>query len=177
MKKIILKGFIFCLLSKITYSQNLIKHIDTMNDKVYFIFDKRISLIDKEQKKGFAIDLFVASDGKRSDTEGNPVVEGITTTSVNIGTCNENDELIILFDDDSKIKLISFNDFNCEGKSYYKLDQNEYEALKTKKIKRSRFTNGKSYDSFTMDLDVAKQGYFINAINAVENRIFTIEKE
>ena len=136
MKKLILEAFVFCFVFKSVCAQKIIKHIDTMNDKVYFFTDKRLALVNKEQKKGFALDLFITTYGEHSDNDISPIIEGLTTSSVNIGTCNENDELIIQFDDDSKIKLISFNEFNCEGRSYYRLDPIEYDALKSKKIKR-----------------------------------------
>lgn len=158
-------------------AQNLIKIIDTMNEKVYFMFDKKLVLLDEPNQKGFSIELFVLTDGENTDSDGNPIVRGITTKSANIGTCNEKDELIILFDDDSKIKLIAFNSFNCEGNGYYKLKPDEYLALKNKKIKKARLTNGKSYESLTVDISPEKQSYFMTAINNVESKTFSIEKD
>lgn len=158
-------------------AQDLIKLVDTMNEKIYFIFDKKLILLDEPNQKGFSVELFVISDGDKSDSEGNPVVRGITTKSANIGTCSEKDELIILFDDDSKIKLIAFNDFNCEGKGYFNLKQDEYLALKNKKVKKARLTNGKSFDSLTVELNPEKQNYFMTAISNVESKKFTIQKD
>lgn len=156
-------------------AQKLIKYIDDMNDNVYFMFDKRFSLIDRVKDKGFAVDLYV--DTEERNVDGDPKIKGISTKSVNIGTCSEKDELIIMFEDDSKITFIAWNKYNCEGDGYYELTKHGLEQLRTKKVKKVRLTNGRSFDSLTMDVEPEKQDYFIKAINSVETKTFTTQKK
>jgi len=82
--------------------------------------------------------------------------------NVNIGSCDQNDSLIFLFDDETKITITSWNKFNCDGKAYFSLTDNEYDMLKSKKVTAIRFKNGYSYESLTYTLKKEEQGFFIN---------------
>ena len=66
---------------------------------------------------------------------------------VGIGTCNEKDEIIILFENGQKITKISWKGFNCEGKAYFNMTEEDIELLRTCPLSKIRMTNGKSFDT------------------------------
>jgi hypothetical protein len=90
------------------------------------------------------------------------VQNGLIVKNVGIGNCDENDEMIFLFEDGTKITITSWNKFNCEGKVYFDLSNNELDMLKSKNVTAIRFKNGYSSDSLTYSLKKEEQGFFIN---------------
>ncbi len=143
-------------------SVQIIKSIDEMSDKVYYFPSYKIALIDKVQKKGISISAFI------DEGYNGLFVKDIDVTSVNIGGCVENSEIVFLFEDGSKINFSSWNSFNCEGNSWFELKENK-ESLESKKLKKIKFTNGTSYDSFTMEVPQNKSTYFIQLFHAIKN--------
>jgi len=97
---------------------------------------------------------------------------------VNIGSnCVENNELVILFDDDTKITLTSWNKFNCDGNAWFNLEPNEIETLSKLKIKKIKITNGSTFDSFTSAPKEKDKSYFIELMQAAKTKnIKTINK-
>jgi hypothetical protein len=55
-----------------------------------------------------------------------------------------------------------WNKFNCEGNVYVNFSSDELELLKTKKVSAIRFSNGRTYDTFTYTMKPTEQNYFIN---------------
>ena len=140
-----------------TEKQFVIEHcIDKMTDREYFLSTKNFVGANSQKKQGFVItNSFKGVDGKLEQN-------GIILKNIGIGNCDENDELIFLFDDESKITITSWNKFNCEGKVYFNLKDSEYDLLKSKKVTAIRFKNGYSYESLTYTLKKEEQGFFIN---------------
>jgi hypothetical protein len=138
---------------------------DLMTDKEY-AFGSKILMCSDDGKKGFSIRI------SWNYKKGKISYSGITVRSVGIGSCNEKDELIFLFEDDSKYTLKAWNDFNCEGKSYFDLYYKYFDEFNNKKIKAIRFTNGRSYDSYTYKPTQKEQEYFIEAKRALDNKMF-----
>ena len=138
---------------------------DKMTDKRY-AFGSRSLLCSENGKKGFRISV------SWSNKDGIITYNGFTVKSAGIGTCNENDEIIFLFDDDSKSKFSSWNKFNCDGDSYFDLYGKSFDEISLKKVKSIRFMNGRSYDSYTYNLSEEDQMYFIKAGLALENKYF-----
>lgn len=159
MKKTIISALALFTIS--TYSQTekkfVIEHcIDKMTDKEYFLSSKNFVGTNAQKTEGFAItNSFKGVDGQM-------VQNGIILKNVGIGNCDENDKLIFLFEDDSKITITSWNKFNCDGKAYFQLSDSEYETLKTKNVKAIRFLNGYSSDSLTYSLKKEEQDFFVN---------------
>jgi hypothetical protein len=83
--------------------------------------------------------------------------------NVNIGSCDENDVLIILFEDDTKITLTAWNKFNCEGNAYFDFSDSQLTELSTKKVNTIRFSNGRSHESLTVTLKEDEKDYFVRA--------------
>lgn len=142
---------------------------DKMTDKEY-AFGSKSLMCSEDGKKGFLVSI--SWDNK----SGKITYSGITVVSAGIGTCNQNDELIFLFEDDTKFSFRSWNDFNCEGRSYFDLKHKSFDEFNTKKVKALRFTNGRSYDSYTYNILPKEQSFFIEAKNAFDNKRFVIGK-
>lgn len=156
MKNLILGALL--LLSTFSISQNNLKLFytkDVMTDKEY-ITPSEYLLCSEDGKKGFIIKTTF-------DISKSGIIQysGFIIQSAGIGGCMENDEVIILFEDGTKISSKSWNDFNCKGVSYFDLYQKLLKDL-NKKIKAIRLTNGRSYESYTYELKTDdEKNYFI----------------
>jgi hypothetical protein len=159
MKKTIILAL--ALFSFNAYSQTekpfVIEHcIDKMTDKEYFLSTKNFVCANTQKTQGFVItNSFKGVDGKLQQN-------GIILKNIGVGSCDENDELIFLFEDDSKITITSWNKFNCDGKAYFSFSDSNYDLLKSKKVKAIRFKNGYSYESLTYSLTKEEQSFFVN---------------
>ena len=136
---------------------------DEMEDKTYYYpSGKKVAVIDNTRKMGVSISAFIDEEGDEL------VVKDLDVKSVGVGSCVENDELIMLFEDDNKIKLTSWNKFNCDGNSWFKLSKSDIEIFSTKKLKKIKFTNGRTYDSITGEIAEDKQSYFCELFYALK---------
>jgi hypothetical protein len=126
---------------------------DDMTDKVSYSISEGLICANIEQSIGFRIDPVIQVK------KDNKVVENLIITMVGLENCNENNTLIILFENGDKITLTSWNKFNCKGTSYFSLIPSTIEKLKENEISKIRLTNGKSYKSFTSELTY--KNYFI----------------
>jgi hypothetical protein len=158
MKKIIIALFVATSSFAQTTTPLVIEHcVDKMTDKEYYFTKKKLVCANESKTKGFTITPDFRPDGNSFTNSG------FMCENVNIGTCDENDDLIILFDDNSKITLTSWNKFNCEGNAYFKFSDEELADLSTKKVNSIRFMNGRTYDSLTIKLKAEQKDYFIRA--------------
>ena len=159
MKKTILS--VTALLTFSAYSQTIkpfvIEHCkDKMTDIEYYFASKKMICANPEKTKGFTITpSFKGNEGVIQNT-------GFMLVNINIGNCDEKDQLIFLFDDESKITINSWNKFNCKGNAYFNLTEDELNSLKTKLVTTIRFVNGYTSDSFTYTLKKLEKDYFIN---------------
>jgi hypothetical protein len=165
MKKTIISALV--LLSISTYSQIkktfIIEHCkDNMTDKEYYFSKKKLICSNAEKTKGFTI--YPSFKKVDNDLEQN----GLILSNVNIGNCDENDQLIFLFDDDSKIILTSWNKFNCDGNAYFNISDQQFDSLTNKLIKTIRFVNGYKYETFTHSLEIIQKDFFVNAYSNYE---------
>ena len=159
MKKTIL--LVTALLTFSAYSQTtkpfVIEHcIDKMTDKEYYLASKKFIGSNTQKTQGFLITLIFKKEDDKM------VQNGLILENVGIGNCDEKDNLIFLFEDDTKMTITSWNKFNCEGKAYFNLSEDDLEMLKTKNILAIRFNNGYSYESLTYNLKKEEKGFFIN---------------
>jgi hypothetical protein len=158
MKKLLLK-FVF-LISLSAFSQTttpfIIEHCkDKMTDKEYYFSQRKLICANPEKTKGFTISPnFKAESGKITNN-------GFMCKNVNIGSCDEKDSLIILFEDDTKITLVSWNKFNCDGNAYFDFTDSQLSELSTKKVNTIRFSNGRSYENLTISLKEDQKDYFV----------------
>jgi hypothetical protein len=160
MKKLLLT--LVVLISMSAFSQSttpfVIEHcIDKMTDQEYYFAQKKLICANADKTKGFTITPNFKAKGGAYENNG------FMCKNVNIGNCDENDSLIILFEDDTKITIASWNKFNCEGNAYFSLTDVEINELSVKKVKSIRFSNGRSYETLTVALKEDQKNYFIRA--------------
>jgi hypothetical protein len=158
MKKLLLNLVLLTSLS--AFSQKTtpftIEHCkDKMTDKEYYFAQKKLICANPEKTKGFTVTPNFKAEN------GSMVNNGFICENVNIGSCDEKDSLIILFEDQTKITLNSWNKFNCDGNAYFDFTDSELEELSTKKVSTIRFTNGYSYENLTVSLKQEQKDYFI----------------
>ena len=152
----------------------ILKSIDDMTDKTYYFPTFKIPLINKTENQGLGISAFI--DEKEYDNS--IYIKDLDVKSINVGGCVEKSEIIFLFEDGSKINLISCNKFNCNGNSWFEIGDSDAEVLATKELRKVKFINGRSYDSFTLEVPANRRRYFIQLYDAVKNnRVVTINKK
>lgn len=154
-----------------TYAQDALHIIEDCTDlsgKCYIYPSQNFIVTNAEKNKGFTINV----DFKRKGTEGNLHFSGLLCQLVDIGTCCEKNELIFLFEDGSKMTLISWNKWNCEGNAWYHVNETQAEELATKKIVKAQMKNGYSFDSYANNVESQFQNYFIQlCADAAQNKV------
>lgn len=163
MKKLILLMMLPFIMKGQKDSLFIVREKDDMTDKVYYFPSKKMILFNKETKTGIALTPFIEKDFTFKD---------LNCKIVNVGNCNEKDELILMFQDSSKIKLTSFADFNCKGSAFFNLKKVEIEKLRTLKIIKAKITNGRTYESYTSNVDEKDQSYFIDLAKIMDTKTF-----
>ena len=169
MKNLKLFPILIILLSNTIYSQNnsikisslpdsliILKKYDDMKDVTSYLTSYNLECFEGEE--GFE---FFGYIGKVLS------FDYIFLKTYGLGDCNENNELIIMFEDDSKILMRSVGSFNCDGSSFYVLTGSDKKKLSKLKIKKIRYTNGRSHKSLTYELN---SDYFIKLIRMVKNK-------
>lgn len=139
---------------------------DLSGNCLYYV-DEQVIIANKEKDKGFKYSPSV--DMKNGALE----CGGILTTMVNIGNCVENNTLIFLLDDGSKVMLKSWNKFNCDGDAWFNISKDEMNLLREHKVVKAQMQNGYSYESFQSDVPVSDQDYFIRFFADVDANKFT----
>lgn len=158
MKKTILSIVMLTTFSAFSQTQVVFKieHCkDKMTDKEYYFAEKKLICANDSKTKGFTITPSFKAEGSGM------VNNGFLCKNVNIGNCDENDTLILLFEDGNKETLNAWNKFNCEGNAYFDFTDDQLQLLKTKKVSAIRFSNGRTYDTLTYTMKPTEQDYFI----------------
>jgi hypothetical protein len=138
---------------------------DKMTDKSY-AFGSKSLLCSEDGKKGFIVSISL------NFKDGEVTYRGLNVTSAGIGSCVEKSTLIFLFEDDTKVQVAAWNDFNCEGKNYMDWQGKSFDKITIKKVKALRFQNGRTYDSFTYNLTDKEQSYFLEVASALSEKRF-----
>lgn len=112
---------------------------DKMTDEEYLSVNWNL-IAAKTQKTGFLVKPTF------SKTDSIWKYDGLTVLAAGIGGCHEDDYLIIMFEDGSKVRTNMWNKFNCSGDVYMDWDKEIENDLRTKPIKIVRLTNGRSFD-------------------------------
>ena len=129
------------------------KKVDDMTDKVSYSASEGLVCAEADLKLGFRIDPNITV---KKDEQ---VINDLIITMVGLESCNESNKMIILFENGEKLNLVSWNKFNCKGTAYFSLTPSQINKLKENEITKIRLTNGKSYKSYTSELE--NKGYFI----------------
>ena len=167
-----MKKVIVCLFMALpflsTAQQCIIKDCDDMTDKCSYYPRFNMILANDDKTVGFTLDARIV------EKEGQLSVADIMVLSVNIGNCNENDKLILMLSDSTKLSLVSWNKFNCEGNAWFSLRESDVNRLASNKIIKAYFQNGRSYDSFTKPITGEDQDYFVKLIADCRDNKFTV---
>ena len=145
----------------------VVKETDAMSGKTYVYANRAFIVANDAGKVGFRVGTYIKDDLSFGM---------ITVTMVGIGNCNENDEIIILFENGEKITKKSWNKFNCDGEAYFNMNEKEIQLLRTQPISKIRMTNGRTYDSYTGDVKEKDKRYFIQLFYALDNKLLTEKK-
>ena len=146
----------------------LVKETDAMSGETYTYGNRSFIVANDDLKIGFKVGSYI----KDSDLSFGM----ITVTMVGIGNCNENDEIIILFENGEKITKKSWKKFNCNGEAYFNMNEKDIQLLRTQSISKIRMTNGRTYDSYTGDVKENDKRYFIQLFYALDNKLLTEKK-
>lgn len=167
MKKL---AILFCVSTSLCFGQtidttqfHIIQFTDQMTDKNYFMPSIGLVCI-KNNEVGFRITPDF--DNRRGPVAYN----GISVLSAGIGGCVEDCTLIFLFEDGSKVQMESWNKFNCDGNSWFDYNKTLLSKI-AKPIKAIRFTNGRTFDSYTHQVPEEDKHYFVNVKSAIENQL------
>ena len=164
MKKILL---LVLAISTFASDVKIYKYIDEMTEETSYLASHNAVIKNYEKGRGFSIRPYI---------DDSAVITGITITHIGFG-CSEKDQLIILLENGQKIKLTSWNDFNCKGDSYFRVNQANLYKLKSSPLKKAMFRNGENYKSLTQDFEQIDKDYFIRVISIVERRAFSTYEE
>ena len=141
--------------------------VDELEDKTYHMPSSDLIVANSAKTEGAKISFHLTEKGDFSF---------LTANLVGLGNCYEDNKMIILFKDGSKITLTSWNKFNCDGDAYFSLNAQERLSLSTLPIKTIRITNGYTYESITVSEGYNKR-YFIQAFYCIDNKLFTLLKD
>jgi len=136
---------------------------DVMEDKTYYMPAHDLVVANEAKTKGSKISIHL-TDGEFGF---------ITAKLIGLGGCVEDNQIIMLFEDDSKITLNSWNDFNCDGSAYFNVNSNQIKKLNTLEVKIIRVRNGYNSKSIT-SVEITNPRYFIQLLYAIDNNLFTL---
>jgi hypothetical protein len=154
----------------LSFSQQcIVKDCDDMTDKCSYYPRHNLIVASEDKKVGFTMDLRLV------EKAGQLSVADLMVLSVNIGTCNENDKLILMLSDSTKLSLVSWNKFNCEGNAWFNMKESDVNRLASNKVIKAYFQNGRTYDSFTKEIEGEDQNYFIKIIADCKENKFTVK--
>ena len=99
----------------------LVKETDEMSGKTYVYGNRAFIVANDAGEVGFRVGTYIRD---------NMSFGFITVTMVGIGNCNENDEIIILFENGERITKKSWLKFNCDGDAYFFMNEKEIQLLR-----------------------------------------------
>ncbi|MCX6310524.1 MAG: hypothetical protein NT084_02700 [Bacteroidetes bacterium] len=167
-KSILFSIFLFMGLGAFAQKKDSVcvyRQVDDMSDKVYYFPSRKIVCVSDDKQQAFSVSIFI-----NCDSDSNLYMNDFCVKMVGIGSCVENNEIIILFEDGTKIKATSWNDFNCDGDAWIKVSKDDINSLKTKRISKIKLTNGRTFDSYTGVIPPENADYFIQLFYAMEHR-------
>lgn len=141
------------------------KIVDDMTDQVIYAASSPLTLSNNEKTIGINLDPFLDEGPRFSE---------ILCTMVGLGACNERSDLIVMFEDSSKVTIRSWNKYNCKGIAYFAIGS--HDKFATKRVLKIRVTNGLSGESYTNVLPKSKQEYFIKLLAACNSKKYVTVK-
>lgn len=146
--------------------------VDEMTDKTYYSPSRKLICVNESEDIGFSTRFFIKANPDKS-----LYADDLYFQAAGFG-CVEGVEVIFLFLDGTKITLKNWNDFNCDGDVFITLSKTDKQALLTKELSKIRFTNTRSYKSYTAEIPSDNKDYFIQMADAIKkSRIQEYPKE
>jgi hypothetical protein len=130
------------LFSNSAFSQTFRLYTDDMSGDEFLIEDKQEITYNGDSKSEGVI--WSLTTRKK---EGVWTASGLSLKVYGL-SCLENTEVIIMFEDGTKITTTQWNKFNCDEDVWTTQSKSELEMLKTLPIKKIRVTNGRSFKSY-----------------------------
>lgn len=161
MKNLLLIAFAFVSFQALAQVK-IEKEIDDMTEEVSYYVSHLFVVANDDNTQGITIKAMLKED----KTAGKIYSDGWIVMSYNLGGCNENNELIFLFEDGSKFSIKSWSKFRCKNYSFFSLTLEEEAMISSKKISKVRFTNGYTFDSYTGA--PVNGNFFIQVYDALE---------
>lgn len=159
-----------CLMTIVSFGQAskdsvyVVKETDAMSGKTYVYGNREFIVANDAGRVVFRVGTYIKDDLSFAM---------IAVTMVGHGSCNESDEIIILFENGEKIIKKSWKKFNCEGETYFDMNEKEIQLLRTEPMAKIRITNDRTYNSYTGDVKEKDKRYFIQLFYALDNKIIT----
>lgn len=149
---------------------DIIQDCTDLSGECLYYPSEQIVVANEKATTGFTISADL------TDKNGNLQIDGFICNLYNIGACCEKNQLTLMFEDNSIITLLSWNDFNCDGNAYFNITKAQLDKLCTLKIIKAQIKNGYSFDSFQNSISASQQDYFITISNDIKNnKIKTIK--
>jgi len=143
MKRIVL-GLTLVTATVTSFAQSKIKkNVDVMTDKVTYLVDNALIMANEAETKGFSIDPYIVKTDSTLD------IKSFIVQMAGLGACNEDNNIIILFENEEKIVVNSWNDFNCKGVAYFDVTDSMKAKLSKYNISKIRVTNGRTHNYYT----------------------------
>lgn len=136
---------------------------DDMSDKEYMVIkDKEITYEGESRSKGV---VWGMSCSKRGDVW---IAKGLSLKVYGL-SCLEDTEVIIMFEDGSKLVTSQWNDFNCEENVWTDLNEVQLNQLKTLPIKKIRVTNKRNFQSYDFTtVSSSMRVYYNKLLNSLD---------
>ena len=142
---------VLLMTTTLAFSQMFIqREVDEMDGKVSYSYSEYI--YEKEDEKEAMVLLAIREDLR-------PYTLAVAARGIE--NCIENGKLIILFKDGDRLTATSYRDFNCDGSSWFSITKAMASQLASKEVDKIRITNGRSHESFTLEISNPK--YYIEA--------------
>ena len=166
MRTLILAGILLPFFSFAQVQEDsiqLIQQADEMTGKVYTFADKPLITGNENLTQGFILRPVIDDD---------LIFIGLYAEMEGLGRCAEDVELIILFNDGTRMVKQNIDEFNCEGTAVFVLTDKDRKDLASKHLLKIRITNGFSSKDFTGSVYDKYWNYFQQISYLLNNRIF-----
>jgi len=137
------------------------RETDQMSGKSYLFTTRDFVVANETSKLGFIVSPIIRDD----------LSVVVSVLMVGLGACNENDEIIVLFENGAKLVKKSWKPFNCSGEAYFTFTERESDLLRTYPMHKIRMTNGRTYKSYTGEVHPRDRRYFIQVFHCLDNNL------
>ena len=164
---------LFGMFINLTFSQTETKilcySIDDFDDTKSLLGGTNIMYTDNGDMKTEGLLIQNSLDDKGKKITYSTLIVNVYDKDINC--VDEGNFMDVIFEDGSKIKLINWKSFNCEGLNYFDLSQSQLNDFKIKKIKGLRYTNKKDYKTITIkgNLNEENKTFLMNTLKEIDD--------